>query len=150
MRASQKEEKQNVNDLWRNKMDLNPFGAAERLAGSVIDKLAPQTDNNRANQALEMTKTQTDTELSEARHPSTFVAGGRPFIIWICGFGIAYQYLLNPLFLWVWVSFGKTVATAPTTLDTSFLTSLVISLLGVGGMRMVEKLNGVETKRTEK
>ena len=128
-------------------MDLNPFGAAERLAGSVIDKLAPQTDNDRANQALEMTKTQTDTELSEARHPSTFVAGGRPFIIWICGFGIAYQYLLNPLLLWAWVTFGKTVATAPPTLDTGFLTSLVVSLLGIGGMRTVEKLNSVDTKQ---
>ncbi len=119
------------------------IGSAEDIVKSVL----PQTDNDRATQAVDMTRTQTDTNLAEAQHASMFVAGGRPFIVWICGFGIAYQYLLNPLLLWAWVTFGKTVATAPPTLDTGFLTSLVISLLGVGGMRTMEKLNSVDTKQ---
>ena len=116
-------------------------------ATDIIKGVLPQTENDKAEQVLSMTKTQTDTNLAEAQHASMFVAGGRPFIVWICGFGIAYQYLLNPLLLWGWVTFGKTVATAPPTLDTGFLTSLVISLLGVGGMRTIEKMNGVDTKQ---
>ena len=37
----------------------------------------------------------------EAQHRSIFVAGWRPFIGWICGFALAYNFIIRDLFIWV-------------------------------------------------
>lgn len=89
-------------------------------------------------------KAQTDVNLVEARHPNIFVAGWRPFIGWVCGVAIAYNFVLNPLIIWISKLYGSQVV--PPVLDVGSLMTLVLSLLGLGGMRSYEKRHQVVDK----
>ena len=71
----------------------------------------------------------------EAQHRSLFVAGWRPFIGWVCGVGLSFPFVINPLFQWLTGQPGPD-------LPISALMSLVTALLGLGGLRTVEKLTG--------
>lgn len=70
----------------------------------------------------------------QAAHKSLFVAGARPFIMWVCGVALAYATLFHPI-LDIWF-------TMPV-IDTSLLYPVLMGLLGLGGMRSYEKKNGV-------
>lgn len=70
----------------------------------------------------------------QAAHRSFFVAGGRPAIMWICALGLFYAVLLHPL-LDIWLNMP--------TVNTDVLMPVLLGLLGLGGMRTVEKLKGV-------
>jgi hypothetical protein len=72
----------------------------------------------------------------EARHRTVFVAGWRPFIGWVCGVALAYNFVLRDLLIW-W--FG--VDTAPPALQMEHLMTVLIGMLGLGGMRTFEKFN---------
>lgn len=76
----------------------------------------------------------------EAGHRSVFVAGWRPFIGWVSGFGLAWQFIGHPIFEWI-VAINGLAIDAPA-IDGDGLMTLVISLLGLGGLRTVEKLRG--------
>lgn len=73
----------------------------------------------------------------EAAHQSLFVAGWRPFIGWVCGGGIAWNFVVSP-FLSI---FGVDLAV----LQIEYLISLCITMLGAQGVRSYEKVKGVST-----
>lgn len=124
---------------------MDPITAALDIGGKLIDRLWP--DPAQANVAkLELFKLQQSGELSqiagqleinkvEAANPNVFVSGWRPFIGWICGVGLAYQFLIYPIL----IAFVPKVQQ----LDMGTLITLLGGLLGLGTMRTVEKLNGV-------
>lgn len=72
---------------------------------------------------------------AEAQHRSIFVAGGRPFIMWVCGLGLAYAFLINPTIQWLTGMPGPQ-------LPTSVMMDLVLGMLGLSVLRTVEKLAG--------
>jgi hypothetical protein len=74
----------------------------------------------------------------EAASSSVFVSGWRPYIGWVCGTGLAYQFLIYPIAI-AWLP--KIVQ-----LDMGTLLSLLAGMLGLSGMRTQEKLNGVASK----
>ena len=71
----------------------------------------------------------------EAGHKSIFVAGWRPFIGWVCGFGLFSAFLVGPLLSY----FGIPIPAFPM----DHMMSLVYALLGLGGMRTYEKLKKI-------
>lgn len=84
---------------------------------------------------------QADVNKAEATNPNLFVAGWRPFIGWVCGVGLLTQFLVRPLF-----EFGAGLAGKPIVfpeLDLGTLVTLLFGMLGLGAMRTVEKVNGV-------
>lgn len=83
----------------------------------------------------------------EAAHKSTFVAGWRPFIGWVCGVGIAWAYLIQPTVVWYAAIYHPEVTSIPE-IQTEGLYTLVLGMLGMGGLRTFEKMKGVsrETK----
>lgn len=81
----------------------------------------------------------------EAKHGSIFVAGWRPAIGWICGGGIAWNFILQPLIMWVAFVFGADLGNAPA-LDVGPLMVLLGGMLGLGGLRTYEKRLGVARK----
>lgn len=87
-------------------------------------------------------KAQTDINLEEAKNPNLFVSGARPFIMWVCGFAIAWTFIGHPLFIWVAKIAGSTLQ--PPVLNTDGLITLVMSLLGLGSLRTFEKIKGVQ------
>ncbi len=80
--------------------------------------------------------------MKEAEHASIFVAGWRPAIGWICGTGLLWNYVLQPIIMWVGFLFGYDLSAAPN-LDIGELMGLLGGMLGMGGLRTYEKRLGV-------
>jgi hypothetical protein len=78
----------------------------------------------------------------EAEHGSIFVAGWRPFIGWICGAALAWSFLLSPFVTWIAFMLGANLEGIPV-LDVGPLMTLVLGMLGLGGLRTYEKRLGV-------
>jgi len=81
---------------------------------------------------------QSETNTAEAQNPNLFVSGWRPAIGWIGASGLAYQYVVRPF------AYGAGWHDLPT-LD-STLMELVFAMLGMGGLRTYEKIQGVARK----
>ena len=92
-------------------------------------------------QMIDLQKAQTEINLEQAKHPSIFVSGSRPAILWICALGLAWQFFLAPLMNWAVVISGSTIK--PPVINTEGLMTLTLSLLGLGGLRTAEKWKGV-------
>jgi hypothetical protein len=133
-------------------MELSPIkGLAEGIMGG-LDALFT-SDDERAKAALELEKVlaqphilQAMTNIEEAKHSSVFVAGWRPFIGWVAGVGLAYNFLIYP--------FAGLIASAispeiklPELTSAGELMTLVLSLLGLGGLRTYEKVKQVDRKK---
>lgn len=80
--------------------------------------------------------------MKEAEHGSIFVAGWRPFIGWVCGCALVWNFLFRPIATWVAFLYGVDLSGAPI-LDTGELTSILLGMLGLGGLRTYEKRLGV-------
>lgn len=106
--------------------------------GNVLDKLftsdAEKLDRKIIMQRLAQQPQIAQVELNkvEAQHRSLFVAGWRPFIGWVCGAGLAFTFVINPIIQWLSTSTGPTMAT-------DVMMELVVALLGLGGLRTLEK-----------
>lgn len=109
--------------------------------GGVLDKLFTSDDERLAKKELFLRLAQRPAELQvelnkiEAQHRSIFVAGWRPFIGWVCGVGLAFPYVINPVVQWLTGDVGPV-------LPIDSLIELVIALLGMGTLRTLEKFGG--------
>ena len=109
--------------------------------GGVIDEVTT-SDEEKAQAEIVMQrlrqepgKLQAAINKIEASHRSIFVAGWRPFIGWVCGTGLLFVFLVNPLLMWFTGSPGPV-------LPLDAMTELVLAMLGLGGLRTVEKIKG--------
>ena len=132
-------------------MALDPISAALDIGGKLIDRLWPDPTQRDAAK-LELLKMQLDGELAgmtaqtsinqvEAANNSVFVAGWRPFIGWVCGAAFAYKFVLAPA-----VAFGLQVAGHAVdlpVLDFTEMSTVLLGMLGIGGLRTLEKIKGV-------
>lgn len=83
----------------------------------------------------------------EAQSSSLFVAGWRPFIGWICGSGLAIQFIVNPLATFTCATLGHPIQFP--LLETGTMIQLLVGMLGLGAMRTYEKLQGVSYSLTK-
>ncbi|CAB4240773.1 Holin of 3TMs, for gene-transfer release [uncultured Caudovirales phage] len=124
--------------------DLTGLGAISDLAGSVINKIWPDKSEEEKQQlaaAVMVVQGQLDINKVEAANPSVFVSGARPFIMWVCGFGCAWNWIGLPVACFIFAALGKPITLAPANL--SEMMPLLLGMLGLGGFRTIEKLNGV-------
>lgn len=115
--------------------------------GNVLDSLFT-SDEERLSKKEALLRLQSQSQFAqteinkiEAQHRSIFVAGWRPFIGWICGFNLIYLVCVRDIFTWVIAVFKLDIPTPPA-LGMDMTMELVIALLGLGGLRTVEKLTG--------
>lgn len=76
----------------------------------------------------------------EAQSLSRFNSGWRPFIGWVCGSALVYQYILRPLLTWGAALLGHPEIIAPE-LDMGDIITIMLGMLGLGTLRTVEKIN---------
>jgi hypothetical protein len=81
---------------------------------------------------------QTKINEAEAMHRSIFVAGWRPFIGWICGIAMAYNFILRDLIIF---AMGKDFV--PPALQMDHLMTVLMGILGLGAFRTYEKIKNV-------
>ncbi len=125
-------------------------GIAEpiKAIGSIVNNVFTSDDERLTHKeiltriALEPSKMQVELNKIEAQHRSVFVAGWRPFIGWVCGMALAWNYLAHPLGVWLLLAFTDGTIPPPPQLSLGELMPVVMGLLGLGSIRMVEKLNG--------
>lgn len=127
---------------------LSPiFGVVDK----VVDRLVPdkalaaqlKAESQRAlvDAQIKGELAQIEVNKIEAQSASIFVAGWRPFIGWVCGSALAYQFVAAPIATWVATWAGFAVPTPPQ-LD-AVLWELVFGMLGMGTLRTFEKVKGV-------
>ena len=73
---------------------------------------------------------QTKINAVEAQHRTLFVAGWRPFIGWICGVALAYNFVVRDLIIWLTPTFET-----PPALQMDHLMTVLLVMLGLGGLR---------------
>lgn len=110
--------------------------------GNVVDALFT-SDEERLDKELIRTRllqkpalVQAEINKVQAQHRSTFVAGARPSILWVCSLGLFFSFLVNPVLQWVTGEAGPNLP-----MDT--MMELVLAMLGLSGLRTVEKIKGV-------
>lgn len=150
-------------------MAFDPITAIMNIGGSLIDRLVPDTNarekekadfalavQNQVGQAL---ADQRDINKVEAASSSMFIAGWRPAVGWVCVtalFCYYVPYMLIVTGLWTWqvalilahadlMHPGMLKLPSRPDLGISDLIGLLMSLLGIGTMRTVEKVQGVDT-----
>lgn len=71
-----------------------------------------------------------------------FRGGWRPFIGWVCGIGVAIQFVISPLLTWFSMVIGVPIIFP--VLDSSVLMTLLFGMLGLGTLRTTEKLKYIK------
>ena len=84
---------------------------------------------------------QIEVNKAEATHKSIFVAGWRPFVGWVCGIALAYHFILAPLLQFAFALGG--IEQELPEFDFSQLSTVLMGMLGLGGLRTFEKMKGV-------
>jgi len=133
-------------------MSFDPLSALFELGKTAIEKIWPDPSKRaeelfkleQLKQTGDLAKMQAEVSLmlgqieinkTEAANSNLFVSGWRPSVGWVCSAALAYEYLVRPLL----TTFG--IVAAPIEVDT--LNTLLFALLGVAGLRSIDKIKGV-------
>lgn len=140
-------------------MAIEPVTAALEIGGKLIDRLWPDKAQQdaaklellRMQQSGELAQLAAETEITkaqlavnhaEASSADPFTSRARPFILWTCGVAMGYVSIVDPL-----ARFAATVGFGYTgefpVIDTTITLQVLLGLLGLGGMRSVEKIKRV-------
>lgn len=128
------------------------FGFDDAIAAGlkILDKFIPdpaqkaQAEGELRDALIKWDNSQTEINKAEATSSSIFVAGWRPWIGWVCGAALAYQYVMTPIVMWL-ASIAGFQLPEPPKLDAE-LWQLMTGMLGMAGLRTYEKLKGVARK----
>ena len=125
------------------------------IGEKLIDKLIPdpkaKADAIQKLRELEQTGDlqviagQVEINKIEAASPNMFIAGARPFILWVLGAGLAVMLVIGPLMAWGSALAGRPIEQPK--MPVEVIMALSTSLLGLSGMRSWEKYKGVEGNR---
>lgn len=83
---------------------------------------------------MELVKVQSEINKMEAQHRSVFVAGWRPFIGWICGVALLYNFIIRDVIAWLSPNI------MPPAIQMDQLITILLGMLGLGGLRTFEKI----------
>lgn len=128
------------------------IGEAAKGIGDVVDQFIETPDEERDFEKFQI-EVQTRINEAEAKHRSFFIAGARPFILWVCGIGLAYHSIIQPCAIFLLnvciyafgadpVLFNQIINAMPV-FDTEVLMTLLFGLLGLGSLRTYEKYKGL-------
>ena len=118
----------------------------------LLDKFIPDADEKAKlahdiatmaeKHAHEAAMAQVEVNKAEAQHRSVFVAGWRPFLGWCLSFAMAWHFVLAPMTMFVCTYAGVEIPELPT-FDMDSLMTVLLGMLGLGGLRIVEKVKGI-------
>jgi Holin of 3TMs, for gene-transfer release len=124
--------------------DITGIGSVADFATTVVNKIWPDKSEQEKQQiaaAVMVVQGQIDINKEEAKSPSVFVSGWRPFIGWVCGMACAWNWIGLKIALFVAAYLGHVLNMQPA--DISEMMPVLLGMLGLGGLRTVERINGV-------
>ena len=96
--------------------------------------------------AHELAKGQIEINKAEATHKSIFVAGWRPATGWCCSIALMWHFVLQPLATFVIAYTGVEAPPLPE-FDMDSLLTVLLGMLGLGGLRTFEKTKGISREK---
>lgn len=134
---------------------MNPLilGPIFEIGKTLLDRFIPDPAAKAAAE-MELVRMAADGELKqviaqleinarEAQHPSVFVAGWRPAFGWFGAIGFLYATVIHPMLVWYGTAKGWPT---PPEINLDLLWVVITGMLGIGGLRSIEKVRGVATK----
>ena len=115
--------------------------------GNVLDKLFTSKDEKLSKEQAMMrllqqpSIAQVEINKIEAQHRSRFVAGWRPFIGWVCGLALFYNFVIRDILAWI-LSVNSPERTPPAELAIEHLRTVLMGMLELGTLRTYEKIKG--------
>ena len=106
-----------------------------------LEKMAQDGDLARMNAEVQLLMGQMEINKKEAENKSIFVSGWRPFVGWVCGIGLAYVAVIEPMARFAASMTGFTGEFPE--IDTTITMQVLLGMLGLGVMRTREKEKGV-------
>ena len=126
-------------------MALDPLTAGLDLVNTAINKIWPDKSEQEKQQlaaAVVIVQGQLDINKTEAASSSTFVAGWRPFIGWVCGGACAWNWIGLSIAKFIALTFFSiTLDIKPA--DLTEMMPVLLGMLGLAGLRSLEKTKGV-------
>ena len=126
----------------------NLVGPVTGLLDKVIEdkdqkaKLAHEIATMSDTHAQQALMGQLEINKAEAASGSVFKGGWRPFIGWVCGVAFAYHFVLQPLIVFGVTAAGVDIPALPE-FDMGSLMTVMMGMLGLGGLRSYEKKQGI-------
>lgn len=131
---------------------LGLLGSLVAPVTQILDKVVEDKDQKNAlaheiatlaeKQAHEAAMAQVEVNKAEAQHRSIFVSGWRPSVGWTCSLALFYHFIANPIILFVVGITGYDIPDLPQ-FDMDSLMTVLLGMLGLGGMRSFEKAKGL-------
>ena len=124
------------------------IGPATKLLGKFIEdkdtknKLAHELATMAERHAQELAKSQIEVNKAEAQSRHWVVASWRPFIGWTCGIALMWHFVLSQFILFFATMFGFDLPALPE-FDMGSLMTVLMGMLGLGGLRTFEKYKGM-------
>ena len=124
------------------------IGPATKLLCKFIEdkdtknKLAHELATMAERHAQELAKSQIEVNKAEAQSRHWFVASWRPFIGWTCGIALMWHFVLSQFILFFATMFGFDLPALPE-FDMGSLMTVLMGMLGLGGLRTFEKYKGM-------
>lgn len=122
----------------------NPKEKAEAMAKAQEAMLEHQDKIMAA--ISEQNKSQADIDAEEAKSTNMFIAGGRPYIMWVCGAAFSWVYVIEPILVFGFNAVGHPLTNLPV-IDFSVMSPIMTGMLGLAGMRTYEKYTNSESNR---
>ena len=121
-----------------DKLIPDPERAAEAKLRAI--EMAQRGDLAALDAEMRLALAQAEVNKAEAQ-TDMFRGGWRPFAGWTCGAGLAYEFLVRPLLPWIVALFGAPLEPLPN-IDSEALMALLFGMLGLGGLRTIERVRG--------
>lgn len=128
------------------------FETVQKYIPSPEDKLKAQLELTKAAQEseaqiMEFAKAEALAQIkvneTEAASQDPFTSRWRPFIGWVCGVALGYQFVLAPICTGLYVLYTGHDLPAPLPKLDDSLWQLLTGMLGLGTLRTYEKVKGV-------
>jgi hypothetical protein len=117
---------------------LDKFVEDKDQKAQLAHDLATMADRH----AQELATAQIEVNKAEAASGSLFKGGWRPFIGWVCGGAFAYHFVLQPVIVFGVLTAGIDLPPLPE-FDMASLMTVMMGMLGLGGLRTYEKQKGI-------
>jgi hypothetical protein len=139
---------------------MDPLTAGLNFISQIVDKIFPDKDKADAAK-LEMFKLQQQGAMQEVMNEFNLALQNiavnledaksdkwykqwRPFVGWVCGIALAYNYVAMPFIVWAAKLIWGAQAPEMPILESGELMTLLFGMLGIGGMKTIERVNGIK------
>tara|TARA_R110000803_G_scaffold71299_2_gene134472 strand:- start:2997 stop:3392 length:396 start_codon:yes stop_codon:yes gene_type:complete len=117
---------------------LDKFIEDKDQKAQLAHDLATMADNH----AQQISLAQIEVNKQEAASGSLFKGGWRPAVGWCCAIAFAYHFIVQPILVFVFAYSGIETPALPE-FEMSSLLTVLMGMLGLGGLRSYEKQKGL-------